>query len=288
MTIHPRLTPVQPAAERLPFWTRSTNPIVRRHLGLYWRTLPPEMRLPTLFLAIWSALLMLDGLLANALQFTLIFLIVSLVFLPVTWLGYAHILLTIAVNASDAMQQERRNNTLQLLRATPISLQSILLGKVASACWRRMDDWVLLTTAVALTAAPLLFMNAAPIWQLSQNPIITAVAVVGLLAVSLLRLMVEPFLVGMVGVFIGTLVPQRNWAISLSVLFSSAYFALFWLISNLPVIRGAHLVRVRGAGAFVPPNVWGILLMDYVLPIVLPLLLIMLLLKASTYLLERG
>ena len=28
--------------QSLPYWARATNPIVRRHLGLYWRTLPPE------------------------------------------------------------------------------------------------------------------------------------------------------------------------------------------------------------------------------------------------------
>lgn len=287
MSAHSRLTPVQPASESLPYWTRSSNPIVRRHLGLYWRTLPPEMRLPTLLLAGWSALLLVDALLGNALQFALILLVVSLVFLPVLWLGYAHILLTIAINASDAMQQEHRNNTLTLLRATPMSLAQILLGKVASACWRRMDDWVLLSMGVALTTAPLLFMNIATMWQLSGSPIVTAIAVIGLLVVSLLRIMIEPFFVGMVGVFIGAIVPQRNWAISLSVLFSGAYFGLFWLVGQLPAIRGAHLVRVRGAGEFVPPNVWGVLLVDYVLPLVLPLVLIGILLKASEYVLGR-
>ena len=42
----PRADPI-PVDERspmhsLPYWARATNPIVRRHLGLYWRTLPPE------------------------------------------------------------------------------------------------------------------------------------------------------------------------------------------------------------------------------------------------------
>lgn len=163
--IHSRLTPVEPAAERLPFWSRSTNPIVRRHLGLYWRTLPPELQ-PVLRIAlVWIALLIGGVLFLDVLQFALVFLIVSFVVLPVLTLWYAHLLIEIAVRSAAMMQQERRDNTLTLLMTTPMSLEQILLGKVAAAFWRRMDDWVLIVYGVALAAPPAIYSAMSPVWQ---------------------------------------------------------------------------------------------------------------------------
>jgi hypothetical protein len=281
--IHSRLTPIEPAAERLPFWTRSTNPIVRRHLGLYWRTLPPEL-LPVLkIMAGWALILFVGALMLDVLYFALIVLIVSVIVLPVATLMYAHILLDIAVRASDMMQEEKRNNTLNLLMATPMSLQQILLGKVAAAMWRRMEDWTLITYAVALAAPPLFFSMYIDIWQNSVYPLAMPLAVMGGLVVSLLRLVLEPLMVGMIAVSIGALVPYRNTAISLAVVLSAAYVAIMWLISQLPIARGMALRD----GTRIQPDYFMVVLIDFVLPIAVPALVTWLLLRVTVNLLRR-
>lgn len=270
--IHNRLTPIEPAAERLPFWTRSTNPIVRRHLGLYWRTLPPEL-LPVLRILLgWSVLLLVGTLALDLLYFALIVLIVSLVVLPIATLWYGYILLDISMRAASMMQQEKRNNTLNLLMATPMSLEQILLGKVAAAFWRHMEDWTLICYAVVLTAPPAFFTLYSGVWQSKPYPLVLSIAVIGGTAVSLLRLVLEPLMIGMVAVFIGMVVPYRNTAISLSVALSGAYFLMLWLIAQLPAVKG---------GADIVANYPLSILVTFVLPVALPALITWGLLKLT-------
>ncbi len=280
--IHSRLTPVEPAAERLPFWSRSTNPIVRRHLGLYWRTLPPEL-MPVLRIMLgWTVVLIGGVLFLDVLHFALVFLIVSFVVLPVITLWYAHILIEVAVRSAAMMQEERRDNTLTLLMATPMSLEQILLGKVAAAFWRRMDDWVLIVYGVALAAPPALYSVMSPVWQAAGSPLLTSLAVVGGLAVALLRIMLEPIMIGMIGVFVGSVVPYRNTAISLSVALGAAYVVLINLLSRLPSLRPQQIGR-----ATLAPDYGLVLLVEFVLPILLPALITWGLLHVTARLLRR-
>jgi hypothetical protein len=280
--IHSRLTPVEPAAERLPFWSRSTNPIVRRHLGLYWRTLPPEL-MPVLRIVLGWAVVLIGGVLfINLLHFALVFLIVSFVVLPVMTLWYAHVLIEVAVRSAAMMQEERRDNTLTLLMATPMSLEQILLGKVAAAFWRRMDDWVLIVYGVALAAPPALYSVMSPVWQETGSPLLTSVAVVGGLAVALLRIMLEPIMIGMIGVFVGAVVPYRNTAISLSVALGAAYVVLINLLARLPSLRPQQVGRTT-----IAPDYGLVLLIEFVLPILLPALITWGLLRVTARLLRR-
>lgn len=280
--IHSRLTPVTPAEDSLPYWTRSTNPIVRRHLGLYWRTLPPELR-PVLYIALgWIGVFILNLLIPNIANYTLVTVMVSLVVMPLTVLGYAHILLTIAIGAADMMQEERRNNTLNLLRTTPMTLEQILLGKVAASLWRRMDDWILVNYSVALTAPPIFYAAYSSIWLIDPLPLLFPTALTGLIAVSLLRLILEPLMVGVIGVFVGVITPQRNVAITLSVVMSVAYFGLLWLVGQFPFVHG-----ITNRREFVPPSHGLVLLIDYVLPLVLPMLIMWGLLRLTTALITR-
>jgi hypothetical protein len=281
--IHSRLTPIEPASERLPYWTRSTNPIVRRHLGLYWRTLPPEVR-PILWgLAGWSVFLILGTwLFPSMLYFALIFLIVSMIVIPVMTVWYAKVMFDVATQSSDIMQAEKRNNTLQLLMATPMSLEQILLGKVAASIWRRMEDWTLISYCVAYVAPPIFFLQFTQAWQSQAHPLALPIAVMGGTAVSLLRLVLEPLMLGMVGVFLGAVVPYRSTAISLSVAFGVAYVAFFWFIGQLPFLRGGVLNRVT-----IAPNYGLIVLVDFVLPILLPMLIILISLRLTRYALLR-
>jgi ABC-type Na+ efflux pump permease subunit len=281
--IHARLTPVEPAAERMPYWTRSTNPIVRRHLGLYWRTLPPEVRPVLQALAVWSGLL-LAGALIPATPFLIgSVIIVSLFVLPVALFTYAHVLVHIAINASAMMQEERRNDTLNLLMATPMTLEQILLGKVAAAVWRRMDDWILITYAVALTLPPVLYGFYMSPWESPGFVFALPLAVIAGLAATLLRLVVEPLMVGTLAVFIGAVVPYRSTAIIVSVALGAAYFFIYFMVARLPFIYGA----VLRDGTVIPGSPALMRLFDFVLPAALPALITWTMLKLAVRVLTR-
>ena len=123
--------------DTLPYWARATNPIVRRHLGLYWRTLPPEFE-PIFYTSGFWVLALLAGIVfpfVTDLATTVI--VVSVLVIPVGIIFYLRALFSIAANSAAAMADEIRNNTMQLLMSTPMSLEQIFLGKVASAIWRK-------------------------------------------------------------------------------------------------------------------------------------------------------
>jgi hypothetical protein len=278
-----RFTEFEDVQERLPYWARSTNPIVRRHLGLYWRTVPPELQPFAAIFMVW-VVVMLSGILFPALfGFTMISFLASIMIIPFTLILYAHVLWTISTEASNHMQQEFSNDTFQLLQATPMSLSQIFLGKVAAAIWRRMDDLVMIAQLALAFSPPILFYIYAQIWPtdvygIAITPLMALLATV----VVLCRIVLEPIMIGVMSVFIGIVVPGKGRAISAAVVLGTFYFLLLNLLSQLPSVRG-----FRTADGLVPPNIPLVLLTDFVLPVALPLLLIFGLLRLSAYLVTK-
>jgi hypothetical protein len=278
-----RFTEFEDVQERLPYWARSTNPIVRRHLGLYWRTVPPELQPFGAIFLVW-VVVMVSGILLPALfGFTMISFLASIMIIPFALILYAHVLWTISTEASDHMQQEFSNDTFQLLQATPMSLSQIFLGKVAAAIWHRMDDLVMIAQLMLAFSPPILFYIYAQIWPtdvygFAITPIMALLATVVVLA----RLVLEPLMIGVLSVFIGIVVPGKGRAISASVVLGAFYFLLLNLLSQLPSVRGFET-----SDGLVPPNVPLVLLTDFVLPVALPLLLIFGLLKLSAWLVTK-
>jgi hypothetical protein len=263
------LSMMEQAANRVPYWARSTNPIVRRHLGLNWRTLPPQMQPLIMGVGIWSLILFIGLILPIVRDTAAMLFLSSIIVLPVTGLLYAHVLVTIAVTAADTMQEEMRNNTLSLLRTTPMSLEQIFLGKIAVALWKRMDDLVLVSQVVVAFAPPILLVVYSEFWALDQYPVLSQVMVIISLIVSLLRLIIEPVFIGTLAIFISVLVPNRATAITGTVALSVFYFVMINLVNRLPFIRGAELLD----GTIIPPNHLMIGLFEFVLPLLLPALL---------------
>lgn len=265
------------STQRLPYWARSTNPIVRRHLGLYWRTVPPETRPFFLIYLVWVGIMVAGLLVPPLFGFTMLSFLASIMIIPVMMVIYAHVLLTIAINASRNMQMEMNNETLQLLRATPMSLPQIFLGKVAAAIWRRMDDVVMVAQSALAFGPPLIFTGYTLFWPVEdalwQAPLLTLVAAL----VMLFRVIVEPVMVGAISVFVGLVVPGRSRAISSAVALSAFYFLLLNLAANLPAVRGAELPD----GSIMPPNHTLILVFDLVLPVVLPIAITYILLQLA-------
>jgi hypothetical protein len=279
----PRFTEFENVQERLPYWARSSNPIVRRHLGLYWRTVPPELQPFGSIFLVW-VVVMVSGILLPALfGFTMISFLASIMIVPFALAVYAHILWTISTEASSYMQQEFANDTFQLLRATPMSLTQIFLGKVSAAIWRRMDDLVMVAQLLLAFSPPILFYIYAQIWPTDEygiviTPLMTLLAT----AVVLARVVLEPMMIGVMSIFIGIVVEGKGRAISAATVLGVFYFLLLNLLTQLPSVRGFETTD-----GIVPPNFLLVILTDFVLPVALPLILIFGLLKFSAYLVTK-
>lgn len=226
------------SARLVPYWARSTNPIVRRHLGLNWRTVPPEIRPLAMILGIWLALFLIGWVVPFLLDMFLMMYLASVVAVPVLFGLYALVLVNVALSATRAMQQEISNNTFNLLRATPMSLDQIFLGKVAASIWRRMDDMVLITQLTAVFVPPVLFSLYASIWSYETQPLLVIAFVILGTAVSIVRVIVEPVMFGAMGVFIGLVTPARNLAITGTAMMGLFYIIISNLFARLPGVDG--------------------------------------------------
>jgi hypothetical protein len=258
---------------RLPYWARSTNPIVRRHLGMYWRTLPPESRpLVQAFLG-WVAVMAVMVLLPGLETLMSPVLIASLLALPLALAFYGYVLVQISLGASRAMQEEQRNHTLDLLLTTPMSVDQILLGKAAAAIWRRQDDLTLLMAVVAyFLGAGMAWVTYSAYFPLSEYRLLLPVLVVIGLAVALVRLVLDALLVGAVSVLVGQAVPYRTTAMTTAVAVNAFYFLFLFLARYIPDVQA---------------NPWAIVALDFVVPIVVPLVLIFASLRLAGALITR-
>lgn len=266
-------------AARLPYWARSTNPIVRRHLGMYWRTLPPDARpFVTIFL-VWLVIMGLGILVPPLFGFTMLTFLASLMVIPFTFALYAHILLTVGINAARNMQTEMKNDTFRLLQATPMTLSQIFLGKVAAALWLRMDDLVMVAQLAIAFSPPLLFTTYEGLWPMDMNSVFAPIATLIATLVVTLRVILEPVMIGVLGVFIGLVVPGRSRAVTTTIALGSFYFLLLNLVRQLPYVRGAELLD----GSVIEPNLFLIIMLDFVIPLAVPALVIWGLLKLAEY-----
>lgn len=273
----------RPPMERLPYWARATNPIVRRHLGLYWRTLPPEVE-PILYITGGWILLLLIGIIApfvTDLATTVI--VVSVLVIPIAVGFYLYALATIAANSAAVMSDEIRNKTMHLLMATPMTVDQIFLGKAAAAIWRRMDDLIIIVQAAAIFGPPLIIMHYAGIFTLREGGAVTYLLVIAFSIVSLLRLVIEPIMFGIVGVTIGAFVPFRSTAMTAAVAMVGFYFLLMVMLQQLNLeyaigamqaVREATELTIDAANMRLIFAVIQTVFVDLILPLAFPYLLI--------------
>lgn len=250
------LTILETAANRVPYWARSTNPIVRRHMGFNWRTVPPETQPIAIGLMFWGAVFLIGIFLPFVQSMMMMVLLAAWVLMPFVWIGYAYILIQVAIRAADIMQAEQRNNTLELLMTTPMSLGQILLGKVAAAIWQRMDDLYIIAMLVVWLAPPMLFATYEPIWGMAEYPGISQLVIMLSLVVSLARILLEPIMIGALAVFIGAVTTARSIAITTTLAVAIAVFTLLIIVRRLPMLTLDPV---------------AVILMDFVLAVALPL-----------------
>ncbi|MBZ0278548.1 MAG: hypothetical protein K8I60_20540 [Anaerolineae bacterium] len=254
---------------RLPDWARRSNPIVRRHLGRYWKTILPEPAFLMKAIVIQVGLILLTFPLPFMFDLTLPAITASILLFPVALYGYAHILIGIGSAATTSIVAETRNDTITLLRTIPIPLTRILASKVAAALWRQVENLTLLLMASAILSLPMVVSHYATVLPLSEYPYISRLAMMLSLTISLVRLILEPFMVGAIGILIGAVLPNRSTAVILTTFLGALYFVAI------------NMVRLA-------PLSWPLrYLVDFILPVVLPLVVIWLSFRITQYLLTR-
>jgi len=278
--------------DTLPYWARATNPIVRRHLGLYWRTLPPEFEPIFYICGFWLVALLIGIVFPFVTDLATTVIVVSVLVIPVGIIFYLRALFSIAANAAAVMADEIRNNTMHLLMSTPMSLEQIFLGKVASAIWRKMDDLILIVQGAAIFGPPLIIMHYAGLFPLRESGPATYLLIIAMTITALLRLLLEPLMVGMVGVGIGAFVPFRAIAIISSLAWVAFYFILINMLQqlNLQHLSAAlDMAREASEAAMTAANLRLALalLMTVAIELALPVLLPYALIRLVSGLLAR-
>ena len=236
----------------LPPWARRTHPIVRRELGIYWKTLPLE-------LALWTRLLLFQaGVIVLAIPFPILYsfimpvVTVSILLMPIVFLAYAQALLNILTFAAGSILDERHNKTLPLLMVTPLTLDNVLFSKLAAAIWRQHDNLGLVMMSHVLLSLPLIVLQNASYYTRSGDTWLTALAIILSLAVGLARLFVEPVMVGSLGLMLGATTSPRIVAVIAAGGLAGMYFLMINLMRLLVLPTPWRLALEMGLPLVVP------------------------------------
>jgi hypothetical protein len=194
---------------------------------------------------------------------------VTLVLLPIGLVVYGQILYRIGTAAAASVVKEHRNGTRDLLLIIPRPARDTLLSKIAASIWRQTENLSLVIVGTALASLPLLIIQYDMFLSVNDNPILMRFGLTFALGMSILRVMIEPIMVGALGVLIGAAIPSRISAMVTTIIITAAYF----LLINL--VRFAQLDEL------------GRLVVEIVLPILFPVIITYVSLRVATTLLTR-
>jgi hypothetical protein len=255
---------------RLPRWARRSNPLIKRQLGLYWKTILPEVSVLARIVLVQIGLVALSLLWPFLFDLALPTITAALLLFPIALYLYGHILFSIGSAAALSMVDDLRKNTFELVRTTPFSLESILASKIAASIWRQLENVSLLMLAVSVLSMPLLISQYATLFPLDEYPLVARIAMALGLVVSLVRLAIEPFMMGALGVLAGTAFPVRTSAVISTAVLAGFYFLLINLIRFIPMAWPLRFVA------------------EFVLPVMLPLVVIWASMKITEHMLTRN
>ena len=253
----------------LPEWARRSNPIVRRHLGTYWKTIAPDVTQMFRWLWLQVGFIVLSFFFPALLTLIMPAVTVSLVLLPIAAVMYVQALFGVGALSAESVVSEKRNGTLDTLRATPRPLQHILLSKMAAAVWRQVEDLNIILLAVTLLSLPVLVIQYGLLFSAVDNPYVVGLTTIFGLCTVVFRVLIEPVMVSAIGILMGTVNPNRVTAVGSTALLAVGYF----IVINLP-----RLMQIGWEGR---------ILLEMVVPVALPLLIIVGCLRLSAYLLAR-
>jgi hypothetical protein len=248
---------------QFPPWARRSHPIVRRHLGRYWRVMTPQAEPVIQWYLVQSAIVLLTYPIPFLFTIILPVVIVSVGLLPFAFYYYAQTLYHLAADATQSMVREIEGATLNLLMATPYSPREVLLSKIAGAMWRQSEPLSLLLSAVSMTQMPtlvLIYLNQLPS---DEFGIMSQVVTIMAFGVAIARIPLEMAMTAAIGSYIGVITRGRSAAILTTLTLLIFYFVLI----NLPRLM--------------PLGIFGHILVDGVLPLALPLGIILLMLPLT-------
>lgn len=253
----------------LPYWARRSNSLVRRELGAAWRTMLPEVAFLRQAFIIQTILIALTLPFPFLIELALPTVTAAIILMPFALIVYARVIVIVSSIGARSITDELQNDTLNVLRTTPYTLSEIIASKAAAAMWRQIEDLGLLMVGVALLSTPLLISYYGTLWPLDQNPLLSRIAIILGLGISIIRMLLEPFMVAMIGILMGTALRTRSAATMATLIVVAFYFLL------LNLVRIIHLS-------------WPMrFVVDFVLPMALPFLIMGLVIWLTRYLIER-
>jgi hypothetical protein len=194
---------------------------------------------------------------------------VTLVLLPVGIVMYAQILYGIAVGTTTSVVRERRNATLDLLLIIPHPTMHTLFSKVAASVWRQTENLSLILMGAALASLPLMIIQYDISLSFNDHPVLMRIGLIAALGGAILRVMIEPIMIGALGAMVGAAIPARIPAIVITVIFGAAYFLLINLARLAPLDEAMRLI------------------VEIAIPVALPLLITFFSLRTAEHLLVR-
>ncbi len=266
------ITTRQAAIDRgLPEWARRANPVVRRHLGAYWKVVVPDARQIGRWLLIQSGLALLTLPFPWLLTLIMPVVTVSLLLLPAAFAIYARNVALAALFAAEWTAQERRNQTLDVLRAAPRPLWSALASKAAAAVWRQVEDLNVVLIAAALLTLPVLIVEYGVLYGTEAGGWHTVIGVIAGMFASCARVFLEPIMAAAVGVLLG--------AVTLSIRRSAGMMTVGLMASYFTLINLARLP---------PLDFWGRVAVESVLPVIVPAVIAFGAVRGAAWALERA
>ncbi|PJF20999.1 MAG: hypothetical protein CUN56_13310 [Phototrophicales bacterium] len=253
----------------LPNWAKRTNPLIRRHLKDGWRVFPPELDTILKWFILQMVILLVSLVFDLVYVYLMMLVLVSALFFPFMLYIYGRVLLTILSDSAHLMADEYENDTLTLLRTTPLTTREIVLSKISATVWGHMDDLALTIFFTLIFGTPMIALFYLLEYPPSQQPGISQIASILVLAASIIRLPLEMFMIGALGVMMGAAARIKRNA-----LLGTAVLCLFYfLLLNL-----ARLIPLAWY--------WQVFV-DAALPIILPLVIIWGAVQATVYLITR-
>ncbi len=207
----------------LPHWARRSNPIVKRELGGYWKVLPPDPAFYIKLVSIDAVLLFLVPT-QVLLGVTQPLAGIALVAIPALLFMYTRALFTVVDSCATSIVRAHQNNTLDLVRVSDLPLSQILLGKIAASVWRGLDDIAVTLFGIGLLAGPLLLLQYVAFSAYSVP--LSRVGILLSLVAVLLRLILEPFMVGAVAQLVGSWLKTRATAVTVTLVLAAFYYAM--------------------------------------------------------------
>lgn len=264
---------IRPQAEAidrgLPEWARRTNPIVRRELGVYWKTSTLDVSFVVRVYALQALYVLLSLFMPFLFTMMMPTVTVSLVLLPIGLVMHAQTVFSSSMSAAASVAGERRNNSFDLLRACPRPLHHILYSKVATVLWRNAENLITVIIGTALLSLPLLVIQYDIMISAVEQPVLMRVSLLAGLAASILRVPLEAAMAGAVGVMAGAAARTHYAATATGALLVGAYFMF---------INGIRMIALP-----LPLR----LTVEIALPVLLPLLITFGAFRLAIFFLER-